>query len=593
VPTSAQAQRRSSADGTRLSSGAGVCYNSAVSCSAEHAGEPPDGPGAGRKILNAMSTLLLLSSLVAPSGPLLQFVHKIFQKDPFQGLYQPNAFDLSILIPYFTILVILSIYGIHRYWLTTLYLRSKKKAPKPPEPLEELPRVTIQLPIYNERYVVERLLEAVTHVDYPHELLEIQLLDDSTDETRIVASRLVSEYAQAGYPVVYLHRDNRRGFKAGALEAGLANATGEFIAIFDADFVPAPDVIRRMLPYFTDPKVGVVQGRWTWINREYSALTEVEAIVLDGHFVIEHGGRSFSGRFFNFNGTAGMWRRCAIDDAGGWQHDTLTEDTDLSYRAQLRGWKFIYDPTIECPSELPVEVNAFKQQQARWAKGLTQTGRKILPGVWRSDQPLKIKLEATFHLTANSAYPLMVLFSLILLPAMIVRFYQGWFQMLYLDLPLFLASTCTVSSFYIVAQRELYPKRWKRSIKYIPFLMATGIGLSVLNAKVVLEALLGVKSEFVRTPKYRVEGGEVTWERKKYSRKSGWIPWVELGLASYFLFTTVYSFSVGDYLTTPFLLLFFVGYLYMGALSLLQAPLRRLWNAVPAGARARSVSAET
>jgi len=449
------------------------------------------------------------------------------------------------------------------------------------------------LPIYNERYVVERLLEAITRIDYPRELLEIQLLDDSTDETTFVASRLVGEYARNGFPVAYLHRDNREGFKAGALEAGLEKATGEFIAIFDADFVPSPDVIRRMLPYFADPQVGVVQGRWTWINRGYSALTEVEAIVLDGHFVIEHGGRNFSGRFFNFNGTAGMWRRTAIEDAGGWQHDTLTEDTDLSYRAQLKGWRFVYDPTIECPSELPVEVNAFKQQQARWAKGLTQTARKILPSVWRSDQPLKIKLEATFHLTANCAYPLMVLFSLILLPAMIVRFYQGWFQMLYIDLPLFLASTCSVSSFYLVAQRELYPQGWKRSIKYVPFLMATGIGLSVMNAKVVLEALFGVKSEFVRTPKYRVEGREITWERKKYSRKSGWIPWVELGLASYFLFTTVYSFSVQDYLTTPFLLLFFGGYLYMGSLSLLQAPLRRLWNAVPALVRNRSVSAET
>ena len=539
-----------------------------------------------------MSHLLLLSALLAPN-PLAHYVQKIFHKDPFQGLYQPNAFDLSILIPYFTVLIILSVYGIHRYHLTWVYLKHRKNAPKPPSGFDKLPRVTIQLPIYNERYVVERLLETVTRIDYPRDLLEIQLLDDSTDETTIVASRLVSEYEQAGYPVSYIHRDNRLGFKAGALEAGLARATGEFIAIFDADFAPYPDVIRRMLPYFTDPKVGVVQGRWTWLNRDYSALTEVEAIVLDGHFVIEHGGRNFSGRFFNFNGTAGMWRRTAIEDAGGWQHDTLTEDTDLSYRAQLKGWRFVYDPSIECPSELPVEVNAFKSQQARWAKGLIQTARKILPSVWRSDESLKIKLEATFHLTANCAYPLMVLFSLILLPAMIVRFYQGWFQMLYLDLPLFIASTCSVSSFYMVAQRQLYPKTWKKAIKYMPFLMATGIGLSVMNAKVVLEALFGMKSEFVRTPKYRVEGKEATWERKKYSRKSGWIPYVELALAGYFLFTTAYSFVVEDYLTTPFLLLFFGGYLYMGSLSLLQIPLRRLLNAVPGGIRARSVSVET
>ena len=540
-----------------------------------------------------MSNLLLLSTLFAPGNLILHYVQKVFHKDPFQGLYQPNAFDLAILIPYFTILIILSIYGGHRYHLTWTYLKHRKKAPKPPKGFEELPRVTIQLPIYNERYVVERLLEAVTRIDYPHELLEIQLLDDSTDETTIVASRLVSEYAQAGYPVSYIHRNNRHGFKAGALEAGMASATGEFIAIFDADFAPYPDVIRRMLPYFTDPRVGVVQGRWTWLNRNYSALTEVEAIVLDGHFVIEHGGRNFSGRFFNFNGTAGMWRRTAIEEAGGWQHDTLTEDTDLSYRAQLKGWRFVYDPSIECPSELPVEVNAFKSQQARWAKGLIQTARKILPGVWRSDQPLKIKLEATFHLTANCAYPLMVLFSIIMLPAMIVRFYQGWFQMLYLDLPLFLASTCSVSSFYLVAQRELYPDSWKKRIRYMPFLMATGIGLSVMNAKVVLEALFGVKSEFVRTPKYRVEGKDGAWEKKKYSRKSGWIPYLELALAGYFLFTTAYSFAVEDYLTTPFLLLFFGGYVYMGLLSLFQTPLRRLLSAVPGAVRARSLSVET
>jgi cellulose synthase/poly-beta-1,6-N-acetylglucosamine synthase-like glycosyltransferase len=540
-----------------------------------------------------MSSLFISFSLIAAPNPFLRYAQRIFQKDPFQGLYQPNAFDLSILIPYFTILIILSIYGLHRYHLTWIYLKHRQNAPKPPRDFETLPRVTIQLPIYNERYVVERLLEAVTRIEYPRELLEIQLLDDSTDETRIVASRLVSEYARAGVPITYHHRDNRLGFKAGALEAGLAASSGEFIAIFDADFVPYPDVLRRMLPYFTDPKAGVVQGRWTWINRGYSVLTEVEAIMLDGHFVIEHGGRNFSGRFFNFNGTAGMWRRSAIDEAGGWQHDTLTEDTDLSYRAQLKGWKFIYDPTIECPSELPVEVNAFKSQQARWAKGLTQTARKILPSLWRSNQPLKIKLEGTFHLTASMAYPLMVVFSLILLPAMIVRFYQGWFQMLYIDLPLFLASTCTVSSFYMVAQRELHPHTWKRCIKYLPFLMATGIGLSVMNAKVVLEGLLGVKSEFVRTPKYRVEDGAATWERKKYSRKSGWIPAVELGLAAYFLFTTAYSFSVKDYLVTPFLMLFFGGYLYMGSLSLLQAPLRRFFNAAPGRVRARSVSVET
>jgi cellulose synthase/poly-beta-1,6-N-acetylglucosamine synthase-like glycosyltransferase len=527
---------------------------------------------------------------MTPGNPVVKFVSQIFRRDPFQGLYQANLFDYCILIPYFGVLIVLSIYGIHRYYLTYLYLKNKKKAPKPPRQFEQLPRVTIQLPIYNERYVVERLLETICQVDYPKDLLDIQVLDDSTDETKVVCSRLVSEYARAGYPISYIHRDNREGFKAGALDAGLKQAKGEFVAIFDADFAPPSSVIRQMIHYFADPKVAVVQGRWTWINRQYSALSQVEAIMLDGHFVIEHGGRHFSGRFFNFNGTAGMWRRCAIDDAGGWQHDTLTEDTDLSYRAQIKGWKFIYDPTIECPSELPVEMNSFKTQQARWAKGLIQVARKLLPVIWKADQPIPVKLEATLHLTANISYPLMVLFSLILLPAMIVRFYQGWFQMLYLDLPLFLASTCSVSSFYMVAQRELYPKDWLSRVKFIPFLMATGIGLSVTNSKAVIEALLGKHSEFVRTPKYRVESGSEVWVQKKYvRRKSGWIPYVELGLGAYFLFTAIYSVTAMNYLTTPFLLLFLGGYTYMGAMSLFQTPLRRLWNALPALLRARTV----
>jgi cellulose synthase/poly-beta-1,6-N-acetylglucosamine synthase-like glycosyltransferase len=536
----------------------------------------------------------LVASLILDPHSVLKYVRTVFRKDPFQGIYQVNAFDLSILIPYFTILIILSIYGIHRYYLTYLYLRNRKKAPRPSGELEALPRVTIQLPIYNERYVVARLLESITQIDYPRELLEIQVLDDSTDETRMVCSRLVSEYARAGYPITYYHRDRREGFKAGALAEGMKKATGEFIAVFDADFTPPRAVIRQMLPYFVDPNVGVVQGRWTWLNRHYSNLTEVEAVILDGHFVIEHGARSLSGRFFNFNGTAGMLRRAAIEDAGGWEHDTLTEDTDLSYRAQLKGWKFIYDPTIECPSELPVEMNAFKAQQARWAKGLIQVAKKLLPTVWRSDQPLKIKLEATFHLTANIAYPLMVLFALILLPAVIVRFYQGWFQMLYLDLPLFLASTCSVSTFYLVSQRSLYQREWRQRIKYVPFLMAMGIGLSLGNAKVVIEALLGVRSEFVRTSKYRIEEGAENWERKKYvRRRAGWIPAVELAFAAYFLCNIAYSFTIQNYLTTPFLMLFFMGYSYMGTMSLLQTPLRRLMNAVPALARSRALSVET
>src|ERR1700732_4642589 len=375
-------------------------------------------------------------------------------RNPFRGLYQLNWFDLAIMIPYFIVLVILAAYGLHRYYLVYAYFKNRHNVPGPPPPVAEWPKVTIQLPIYNERYVIERLVDAVARFDYPRELLDIQVLDDSTDETQEVARGCVERYQALGLPIHYLHRNDRTGFKAGALSEGLKSATGEFVAIFDADFVPAADFLRRALPYLADPRIAMVQERWTYLNRHYSKLTEVETILLDGHFVMEHGARSRSGSFFNFNGTAGVWRRGAIDEAGGWQHDTLTEDTDLSYRAQLKGWKFIYLQDVECPAELPVEMTAFKTQQARWAKGLIQTSRKILPQVLKSDQRFHVKLEAWYHLTANLSYPLMIVLSVLLLPAMIIRFYQGWFQMVYIDLPLFMASTFSISSFYLVSQRE-------------------------------------------------------------------------------------------------------------------------------------------
>jgi cellulose synthase/poly-beta-1,6-N-acetylglucosamine synthase-like glycosyltransferase len=497
--------------------------------------------------------------------------------NPFRGLYQLNGFDLVLVVPYFLVLGILAVYGLHRYWLVYEYFKYRQnRPPQPPEP-SDWPKVTIQLPIYNERYVVDRLIDAVAALDYPRDRLEIQVLDDSTDETQQVARAAVERQRALGLPIQYLHRTNRIGFKAGALAEGLRQASGELIAIFDADFLPPPDFLRRTVPYLVaDPKVGMVQARWTYVNRQYSLLTEIEAILLDGHFVIEHGARFRRGVFFNFNGTAGVWRRAAIEDAGGWHYDTLTEDTDLSYRAQLRGWKFIYLPEVECPSELPVEMNAFKTQQARWAKGLMQTARKTLPLVLRAPVSWRIKAEAVLHLTANISYPLMVVLSVILLPAMIVRFYQGWFQMLLIDLPLFVASTCSVSTFYLVSQRELYPRTWKRTFLLLPMVMAVGIGLCVRNARAVLEALFGIRSEFARTPKYRIEQKGQSWLRNKYRRRAGWSPVMELALGAYFLFTVFYAYQNENYATLPFLLLFVWGYLYTGILSLGQGMFERL-----------------
>jgi cellulose synthase/poly-beta-1,6-N-acetylglucosamine synthase-like glycosyltransferase len=509
-------------------------------------------------------------------GPLANYWHKLTDKT-FAGLYQANFFDFAIMLPYFLVLVILSLYGIHRYTLVYNFFKYRDRTPeRAPEPAE-WPKVTIQLPIYNERYVIERLVEAVAQFDYPREQLEIQVLDDSTDETQSIARACVERYAQLGLPISYHHRDNREGFKAGALQEGLKTARGEFIAIFDADFLPAADFLRRTVPYLVaDRQLGMVQTRWSYVNRHYSALTEVEAILLDGHFVIEHCARFRRGTFFNFNGTAGVWRRAAIEDAGGWQHDTLTEDTDLSYRAQLRGWRFVYLADMECPSELPVEMNAFKSQQARWAKGLMQTAKKILPQVLRAPLPGYVKAEAVFHLTANISYPLMVLLSIILLPAMIVRFYQGWFQVIVIDLPLFVASTCSISSFYLASERVLFPKTWKRTFLYLPFVMAVGIGLSVRNALAVLEAIFGVKSEFIRTPKYRIEGQGDEWHKKTYRKRAGWMPFVEVALGLYFAATIYYAIQNENYATIPFLLLFVWGYLYTGLMSLGQAYFERL-----------------
>lgn len=499
-----------------------------------------------------------------------------FLDKTFEGLYHVNAFDLALLVPYFIVLILLATYGIHRYALVYMYYRNRKKrVTEPPRHFPELPRVTVQLPIYNEQFVVVRLVDAICRLEYPRDKLDIQLLDDSTDETVEVARNAVDRYAALGHPISYHHRDNREGFKAGALQEGLKTAQGEFIAIFDADFVPPEDFLLKLVHHFTDPKIGMVQGRWGHINRNYSFLTEVEAILLDGHFILEHGARSRSGLFFNFNGTAGMWRRQAIEEADGWQHDTLTEDTDLSYRAQLKGWKFVYLQDVECPAELPVEMTAFKTQQARWAKGLIQTAKKMLPRILRAPVPWRVKTEAWYHLTANLSYPLMIVLSTLLLPAMIIRFYQGGFQILCIDLPLFLASTFSISSFYLVSQRELFPKSWPRTFLFLPFLMALGIGLTVTNTRAVMEALFGKESPFTRTPKYRIEARGQKTRAAQYRRRLGWVPWIELVIGTYFAGTVYYAMANENFITVPFLVLFVFGYWYTGLMSLLQGRFER------------------
>jgi len=521
----------------------------------------------------------------APQNGLRHYLKAMQTTDQtFKGLYHLNAFDLAMLLPYFAVMILLSVYGVHRYTMVYMYYKNKKNySPDPPMHFAELPRVTVQLPIFNEQFVIDRLIEAVCAMDYPREKLEIQVLDDSTDETQAVAAGIVARYAALGHPIVYIHRTNRMGYKAGALDAGLKVTKGEFVAIFDADFVPPKDWIMKVIHHFAQPEIGMVQTRWTHLNRDYSTLTQIEAILLDAHFVLEQGARCRSGEFFNFNGTAGMWRVKAISDGGGWQHDTLTEDTDLSYRSQMAGWKFKYLPDVECPSELPIEMTAFKTQQARWAKGLTQTSIKILPLVFKSNISRRNKWEAVQHLTANLSYPLMIIMTAFLLPAMVVRFYQGWFQMLLIDFPLFAASTFSIAVFYVVSQRILFPKKWLRTFLYLPFLMALGIGLTVTNTKAVMEALVGIKSPFVRTPKYRVAKKGEKSQAAKYRKRLVLAPWIEMVLGAYFFGAIVYTFMNHNYFTAPFLILFVIGYWYTGLMSLLQGRFER-WRtgALPA-----------
>jgi cellulose synthase/poly-beta-1,6-N-acetylglucosamine synthase-like glycosyltransferase len=473
------------------------------------------------------------------------------------------------LAAYFFVLIILAVYGWHRYYLVYLYMRNRDKDPQPLAPLSSLPAVTIQLPLYNEMYVADRLIDAVCGMDYPRELLEIQVLDDSTDETRAIAESAVRRFAAEGVDIRYIHRADRTGYKAGALEAGLKVARGEFVAIFDADLIPRPDFLTQLMAHFADPKIAMVQARWGHINQDYSLLTKIQSILLDGHFVLEHGGRHRAGRFFNFNGTAGIWRRAAIEDAGGWHHDTLTEDLDLSYRAQLRGWRFVFRPNVIAPAEVPVEMNAFKSQQHRWAKGSIQTCRKLLPRILAANVPLGVKAEAFFHLTANFNYPLMCVLSVLMFPAMKIRYNMGWYEMLLIDVPLFFAATFSVCNFYMICQREIHHD-WRARMRYLPILMSIGIGLCINNTKAVFEALFNKHTEFNRTPKYRIEGDGDDWVGKKYRQSVQIQPLIELALGLYFTWTVFYALASQIYATVPFLVLFQIGFLYTGLVSLVQ-----------------------
>ncbi|HXG00252.1 MAG TPA: glycosyltransferase [Bacteroidota bacterium] len=480
-----------------------------------------------------------------------------------------------VLIAYIVSLTILFIFGLQGFIMIYYYLKFRNKKHTAASLPSEYPAVTVQLPIYNERYVVGRLIEASCAMIYPKDKLEIQVLDDSTDETVEVVAGLVEHYQKLGYNIRHLRRPTREGFKAGALREGLAVASGEFIAIFDADFVPRQDFLLKTIPHFyTDTRVGMVQTRWEHLNSDYSLLTRTQAMALDGHFVIEQSVRNNMGYFINFNGTAGVWRKETILDAGNWHADTLTEDLDLSYRAQLRGWRFIYLNDVTSPAELPSEINALKSQQFRWTKGAIETARKILPEVWRAKLPLKLKMHATFHLTNNLVFPFIVLAGILNVPLVYVK-HAGMHDHYFAFMSVFVFAFLGSFLFYLFSQKDIY-KDWQRRVFLFPVFMAGSMGFAVNNTRAVLEGLLKKKSEFVRTPKYNITNKTDSWSDKKYvPLKISSTVVLELALAIYCLFGVASSVYFLELAAVPFQMLFLLGFSFTSILSIKHAVIAR------------------
>ncbi|MGH7352126.1 MAG: cellulose synthase family protein [Candidatus Methylomirabilales bacterium] len=480
-----------------------------------------------------------------------------------------------LLVVYFTALFLLFLYGINCYVMIHLHRRARERMLQADDEVwrrwqqttQHLPVVTVQLPIYNERYVVQRLIDAVVRLEYPRAKLEIQVLDDSTDETTAIAGELVEAYRRAGTDITLLHRRTRTGYKAGALRDGLAGARGEFVAIFDADFVPTPNFLMKTLPFFQDPGIAMVQVRWGHINRDYSLLTLVQCFGIDGHFWVEQAARCWSGLFMNFNGTAGIWRRTAIDDAGGWQADTLTEDLDLSYRAQLKGWRMKFLPQIVCPAEVPVQLTGARSQQHRWAKGSIQTARKLVPRILKTDLPLFTKYQAVFHLTNYMVHPLMLV---VVLSAPLLLQSERFLTVrehLLAVAAFFSVATFGPSSMYLYAQKDLYPD-WTRRLWAFPALLVFGTGIALNNTKAILEALLNVRGAFIRTPKFRIEKRSDTWVGKRYRAPVPWLSLLEALLALYCVYGVSLFLQRGRYLIDPFLLLYSIGFATVAGMSL-------------------------
>ncbi len=475
---------------------------------------------------------------------------------------------LAVIGGFAATLLPLCLIGVHRFALTVHRLRLGRVTPRDAPASREgtVPRVTVQLPLYNERRVARRLIEATARLDHPGGRLQIQVLDDSTDETTGIARRTCEELRTRGVDVEYLHRADRVGFKAGALAAGLESASGELVAIFDADFVPDPGFLRATVPWFGDPGVGMVQARWSHLNRDHNLLTRLQGLLLDGHFLMESAVRHGLGVFFNFNGTAGIWRRATIDEAGGWSGETLTEDLDLSYRAQLAGWRFVFLEATTVPAELPERIRAFRSQQHRWTKGSIQVGGRLLRPILAAPLPRTVKLEALFHLYSNLAFPLVLLLSLLLPLALVARSsLVGADTLLWwgLDLPVLGLATAPIALFYLAtdhSRRALSPGSFLR----VPLVMALGLGMSVNNTRAVAEGLLGQRSPFVRTPKIGDRGAVGTARYRSPLSGRGWI---ELAIAAYYTATVAWAATHDQWVSIPFLCLFLVGFAYVGLVT--------------------------
>lgn len=485
-----------------------------------------------------------------------------------------SALSILVLVCHYFLVALLCIYGAHRIHHALIAQRHNKVRASQPDFDEKLaPKVTIQAPVFNERFVIERLIDALAAMDYPKDRLQIQIVDDSTDDSIDIAASRIAYHRERGIDIEHVRRESRGGFKAGALDAALETATGEYVAIFDADFVPGPEFLKETIPHFSDPKIGMVQTRWHHLNIGSNILTRVQAIMLDAHFGVEQIARYKTGAFFNFNGTAGIWRRETISDAGGWRADTLTEDLDLSYRAQLKGWKFVYARDVGCPSELPVDMCAFKTQQHRWAKGAIEVMKKTLMTVWRSPLPRRTKIETTFHLTGNVTYLLMLIDSLFfLLPSVHIRESADLNFLAWLDIPLFFLASLSHAWFFLSSQKLLYG-RVTDKLTMLPILLATSIGLGVNNGRAVLEALVGHVTGFVRTPKTGDLADQVapTSAKPKAGYKAlsaKWADRLEVFLAAAYLGYLVWAILRGYYIIVPFMALFAFGFMFTGLLSM-------------------------